>query len=100
MSFASSIIFIILTYVNDFSLFDIIDLLLACIFALEYLIQLYVATHRFQWIKSYNSLLDLVIIIPILLFVPAERGGTNTMFSRISVASSRLLRIIKYVKAE
>ncbi|HEY9669493.1 MAG TPA: ion transporter [Coleofasciculaceae cyanobacterium] len=93
----SSVIFVAETYPISASVrtsLDTIDALIVIIFIVEYLLRLWCADFKIQFIFSPFSIIDLVAILPSILGL-----ATNLRFIRI-FRWFRLLRIIRFIKLE
>lgn len=65
-SFISCMFYIVSTYIdNGISFLEYIDIAIMCVYLLEYLLRLFAAQHRFQFVFSVWSLVDLATILPI-----------------------------------
>lgn len=75
MAFATSVINVILTYLETgdngpySKIFNNFDYAACVLFLISYTLKWYVATHRFQYIFSLMSVLDLFIIMPTLIMI-------------------------------
>lgn len=78
---------------GSMSWFNTLDFIICIIILLEYLLRLYTAQHRLQYLLSPISMVDMLTIVPILVLKPGGAGLQNFL-----IATSRLVRVIKGVK--
>ncbi|MEM9925498.1 MAG: ion transporter [Cyanobacteria bacterium P01_D01_bin.50] len=92
----SSGIFVVETYQIPESirfLLNIIDTLIISFFAVEYLLRLWSAENRFNYIFSFYSIIDLIAILPFLI------GTIDISFIRL-LRWFRILRLIRYIERQ
>ncbi|MGD1914497.1 MAG: ion transporter [Rivularia sp. (in: cyanobacteria)] len=72
---------------------NIIDTLILSFFAVEYLLRLWSAENRFQYIFSFYSIIDLIAILPFFI------GTIDISFIRL-LRWFRILRLIRYIERQ
>jgi voltage-gated potassium channel len=90
----SSIFFVILTYPispETRALLNSIDTGILIIFLIEYLLRLWCAEHKWNYVFSLYSLIDLIAILPFFL------GTTDIRFIRL-FRWFRILRLVRFIK--
>src|SRR3569833_1209223 len=98
LALASSIVNVILSYYQDMkhkdilNTYNLIDLIVCAVFLFYYVLKLYVAQHRFQHFTLLQSVIDLLIIVPVIAFY--DYHGKTKMFG--FVWFSRYLRIVNF----
>jgi len=102
LAVATSIGFVFLTYLQEYknnqsdsdtiSTFNYLDYFVCVIFLIIYLFKLYVAQHRFQFLISIQSMLDLLIIIPVIVWITPDQSSFWFLF----IAVSRLVRAVSF----
>jgi|LauGreDrversion4_2_1035121.scaffolds.fasta_scaffold41126_8 hypothetical protein len=107
MAFATSVINVILTYLETSEdgtyskIFNNFDYAACCLFLISYTLKWYVATHRFQYIFSLMSVLDLFIFMPTLIMIePTEKNKFTVLilFSRYIRSIIFFLILQRYFK--
>jgi len=90
-SLLSTLGYIVLTYSGKTPLwFDVADLCICCVFALEYLLFLYISQQRWSYIFNSDTLIDLYIFSSIFIF-----SFVDWTISPLFISCSRLLRVTK-----
>lgn len=90
----SAAIFIVETYpisIATQNLLKIVDFTILGLFTVEYLLRLWVATNRLQYVLSFYAIADLIAILPFLL------GFFDLRFVRL-VRWLRILRLVRFVE--
>ena len=92
LAFISSIVNVLLGYFQSFpnydkiySWYETVDYIVCFFFLFVYCVKLYVAQHRIQYLMSIQSILNLMVIVPILCIIPSDRQSTSyylVVFSR------------------
>lgn len=94
-SFISCMFYIVSTYIdNGISFLEYIDIAIMCVYLLEYLLRLFAAQHRFQFVFSVWSLVDLATILPI--FFISQRDDADYLSKIVNI--SRIVRFLRVVK--
>lgn len=88
----------------------IFEVVVVIIFSIEYLLRIYVADSKFNYIFSFYGVIDLLAIVPFYVTAGIDLRSIRIFrllrvfrilkFSRYSMAATRLLNVFKLIKAE
>ncbi|CAN5431339.1 hypothetical protein BH23BAC3_BH23BAC3_13070 [soil metagenome] len=88
----------------------IFEVVIVIIFSIEYLLRIYVADSKLNYIFSFYGIIDLLAIVPFYVTAGIDLRSIRIFrllrvfrilkFSRYSVAATRLLNVFKLIKAE
>lgn len=74
-------------------IFDYFELFFTVLFTLEYIVRIYVATHRWNYVKSFFGLVDLLAILPVYISIILPGAQSLTVIRGLRVV--RVFRVFK-----
>lgn len=99
ITIAACIEYVAATYLEDSnkSLFTILDVLIATIFLVDWIVHLILNERRLEFLVSFSSIIDYLTIIPVYLEVFGNSLGVKISFFRVLrvLRSVRILRLFK-----
>eukprot|EP01028_Stygiella_incarcerata_P012293 TRINITY_DN7481_c0_g1_i1.p1 TRINITY_DN7481_c0_g1~~TRINITY_DN7481_c0_g1_i1.p1 ORF type:complete len:1050 (-),score=218.87 TRINITY_DN7481_c0_g1_i1:1823-4972(-) len=96
LSIVSCCLYVYSTYLeSDPYWLWVFEIVLASLFLLDYIMQVYVAEHRIRFILSWRSAVDVLTILPVFIGMLMEDDDAQSLFFLRVLRLFRLLRIMR-----